>query len=354
MSEKSRVLDIFKITIDDFNKEYSGLKKKVDEIDFHLQEKVRYLETFVEKEESDFKLFSPRDVESVHREEIEEKNKEIDCLEKEKKDFFQKMSFLKEHINKLTVVYESIAEWDGSEFTDLEKKISDKDYFDSLKYADEVPFDYRLLIMDVLEKDRQRLARELHDSTIQDLTHVIHVLELADKFSDKDIKRTKLELISAQRDIRETIDNLRNIVFDLRPMSIDDLGFRATFDRLKYHIENISNMKVNFEIDEIENDNSLDFIILYRIIQELCMNAVKHASATKLDVSLKLLDDVVMLKVIDNGIGFNSDNVQKESKTSFGLEMTKERVSLLNGNMKIVSEEDIGTSIIISFHVASK
>lgn len=351
MTEKSRVLNIFKVTIDDFRKEYDDLKQKADAIDFQLQEKIRYLDTFVKKEESDFKLFSPRDVESVHREEIEEKENEIAVLETEKNALFQKMGYLSSHINKLSIVYESISEWDKDdvqEFSDEKEEIKYLESYDKIK---DEPLAYRVMITDIVEKDRQRLARELHDSTIQDLTHTIHVLELAEKFSDKDLPRTKMELMSAQKNLREIIENLRNIVFDLRPMSIDDLGLGATFERLKYHIEKMSDLRVKFDIDDKIESVNIDTIILYQIIKELCMNVVKHAKASKIDVSLKILNDIVMLKVADDGIGFEYDYTEKQQKTSFGLEMTKERVNLLNGKMKVVSEKDIGTSIIISFHV---
>ena len=351
MTERSRVLNIFKVTIDDFKKEYDDLKEKADQIDFRLQEKMRYLDTFVKKEESDFRLFSPRDVESVHREEIEQKEKEIGELENEKNEFFHKMGYLSNHINKLSLVYESISNWDKDNIVEENSLYVDKGYAESIRKLDEEPLEYRVMITDIVEKDRQRLARELHDSTIQDLTHIIHVLELADKFSDKDLPRAKMELLSAKKNIRETIENLRNIIFDIRPMSIDDLGIRDTLDRLKYHIEKTSGLRVDFDIDDEIESVSIDTVSLYHIIKELCMNVVKHAKATKIELSLRIIDDIVVLKIVDDGIGFDYKASDEYHRTNFGLEMTRERVNLLKGNMKIDSERNIGTTIIISFNI---
>lgn len=347
MKEKAKVLDILKVVIDDFQLEYEELKRKVEEKELQIQEKQRYLLSFVEKEESDFKIFSPRNVESVFKEEIEEKKAEIDEITQNKKVVYKKMGFLSNHINKLNMVYENVLT-QGSDNHILKEEI-DQEYLKRYKASDREEFDYRLLVMDMLEKERLRLARELHDSTIQEMTHVIHVLELAQKFSEQDPIRSRMELQSASRNIRKTIEDLRNKIFDLRPMSIEDLGYEETFSRLKAHIENISDIKIKFTFDRMISEDSMDSLILYRIIQECCMNAVKHSNATKIEVFLKNKDEQIFLEVTDDGIGFDVKELENNNKHNFGLEMTKERTNLLNGKMEIVSEKTIGTTIFISF-----
>jgi two-component system sensor histidine kinase DegS len=203
--------------------------------------------------------------------------------------------------------------------------------------------------MDMLEKERQRIARELHDSTIQEMVHVIHVLELAQKFSAQDPIRGKMELLSASKEIRNTIENIRKVIFDLRPMLLDDLGYTETLNRLKFHLENISDMKVELSIEDISIENTMNGLVLYRIIQECCINAIKHSQGTKVSVSLHCKEDMVSLRIVDNGIGFDMDGLETPNTNSFGLEMTKERVNLLEGTMEVESEKEIGTVIYISF-----
>ncbi len=347
MNEKSKALENLKIVIDDFQNEYVELKKHVTNIDFELQEKERFLLSFMENETIDFKMFSPRNVESVHKEEMEEKRKEINHLEEEKKTYYRKMGFLSGHINKLNLVYENILSDGNDDFT-IKESVENKYIKQMEKYSEE-KINYRVLVMDMLEKERQRIARELHDSTIQEMVHVIHVLELAQKFSAQDPIRGKMELMSASKEIRNTIENIRNVIFDLRPMLIDDLGYTETLNRLKFHLEKVSDMKVELSIEDISIKNTMSGLVLYRIIQECCINAIKHSKGTKVSISLHCKEDMVFLKIIDNGIGFEVNGIETTNTNNFGLEMTKERVNLLEGTMEVESEKDIGTSIFISF-----
>ena len=83
------------------------------------------------------------------------------------------------------------------------------------------------VIINLNEMDRKRIARELHDSTNQNMVCMIHKIELASRFIDTDPIRVKLELGTIKKYLKENIDELRNLVYDLRPMSFDDLGFEV-------------------------------------------------------------------------------------------------------------------------------
>ena len=82
------------------------------------------------------------------------------------------------------------------------------------------------------EMDRKRIANELHDTSIQDLTHIIHQIELAGFYIDIDATKAKLELASVNDEIRKIIKDIRNTIFDLRPMSFDDLGLTGAIENL--------------------------------------------------------------------------------------------------------------------------
>ena len=83
-----------------------------------------------------------------------------------------------------------------------------------------------LTIFKVQEEERQRIARDLHDTSLQNLTHLIHKIELSSLYIDKDPIQAKLELSIVEKSLRKTIEEIRNIIYDLRPMSFDDLGLK--------------------------------------------------------------------------------------------------------------------------------
>ena len=82
------------------------------------------------------------------------------------------------------------------------------------------------LVFEIQELDRRRIARDLHDTSLQNLSHLIHKLELVSMYMDKDMIRAKLELASVSKNINHIIDEIRMVIYDLRPMVFDDLGLK--------------------------------------------------------------------------------------------------------------------------------
>ena len=195
--------------------------------------------------------------------------------------------------------------------------------------------------------ERQRIARDLHDCTIQDLTMLIHKVELASKYIDCDTNLAKLELYHMIKNIRTIIDDMRDIVFNLRPMQIDDLGFtdaiNSLFDVLQEEteIKILSNVKiVNLMSKELS-------VSMYQIIQEICKNAIKHSNARMLKIDISENDLEFKIQIEDDGIGFELPS-KNEANKHFGLLIVKERILLLKGNIRIDSTSGMGTKVIIS------
>ncbi len=199
------------------------------------------------------------------------------------------------------------------------------------------------------EKERQRIARDLHDSSLQDLTHLIHQVELCSLYIDEDSVKAKLELATIGSGLRKVIDDIRNRIYDLRPMTFDDLGLRETLLNLFSLLNLDGNFEIITDIDEINSDSSDEkkqvlLIMLYRIIQECVQNALKHSKGNQIKVSLKESDLSYSINVKDNGVGFDLLEAAKKDK-HFGLRVVNERVFLLNGKMQIDTKN--GTSIMI-------
>ena len=191
------------------------------------------------------------------------------------------------------------------------------------------------------ENDRRRIAEELHDKTVQDLVCVSQKLELAMLYMNKDIVQSKLEVASVRKQIRNIIDEMRDIIYDLRPMSFDDIGWRAACERLQDKLSSEKpEISFHFEIEEIDTNDGIKAISIYRIISEACQNIVKHAKADYVLVSVKNKEDFIEVMIKDNGIGFDGDMEYNH----FGLQFMKERVLMLSGKIDITSDSD-GTCI---------
>lgn len=195
-------------------------------------------------------------------------------------------------------------------------------------------------VLEIQEKERQRIARDLHDSSLQNLTHLVHKVELSSLYIDQDPIKAKLELATIEKNLRKVIEDIRNCIFDLRPMSLDGLGLKETIEKLLLVLNQDKCFKIIMDIDNIASENSESKIMLisiYRIIQECVQNSIKHSKGDKINVSVKDKKDIYEIIIQDNGIGFDENEAMKKDK-HFGLSVIKERVFLLNGKIEIDSQ----------------
>lgn len=204
-------------------------------------------------------------------------------------------------------------------------------------------------VLDVQEKERQRIARDLHDSSLQDLTHLVHQVELSSLYIDKDPLKAKLELASVESGLRKVIDDIRNRIYDLRPMTFDDLGLRETLLNFFSVLNREGHFEILEDIDDIENEfqeeeKEFSLLMIYRIIQECVQNGMEHSKGNQIKVILKKKNEFILIEIADNGIGFDLEEAEKKDR-HFGLSVVKERVFLLGGKMKINTEHGTTVSI---------
>lgn len=209
-----------------------------------------------------------------------------------------------------------------------------------------------LHFLETQECDRNRIARDLHDSSVQSLTSLVHKTELCMRLMDIDTIRVKLELQTMIETIKTIINGMREIIYDLRPMSLNNLGLAVTVESYCIQLQKNYDMVVNLQtIGEEPELLSIVKITLYRILQEACSNIVKHAKASQIDILLSYENEKVFLKIKDNGVGFETETVVSEKKEEelhgFGLTMMKERVALLGGIISIESVIQEGTTITV-------
>lgn len=204
----------------------------------------------------------------------------------------------------------------------------------------------RLEILSMQEAERKRIAEDLHDTTVQDLVHLSQQLELAILYLNKDINQTKIELSEARNNIKKIIEDMRETIYDLRPMAFDDIGWESAIENLKNNLEEKNDINVIFDICNIDNCDSLIKITIYRIIREACQNILKHANASKMVVSMKENTNNISLMIMDDGIGIG----EYDRMNHFGLSMVKEKVGLLSGRLSIFTNEN-GTTLDITIPI---
>lgn len=198
------------------------------------------------------------------------------------------------------------------------------------------------------ELERKRLARDLHDETIQDLFTVNYQLERLE--GDSKISAPVANKIRDIRlNIRDLIDDLRVVCGNLRPPTIDSLGVGAAITSFVNDWSKKTGLQAVVDIDNhlirLPEETELS---IYRIVQEVLRNVEKHAQASKVVVSLQHTSPrALMLAISDNGVGlpenFNLSTLQKQGH--YGLLGISERVALLGGNMSILNLVDGGLMI---------
>ena len=255
---------------------------------------------------------------------------------------------LKESKEKCNELMEKINSY-KSKLSEIEDNIK---VIGEVKEKVEIPSGIEVLSMN--ENDRKRIARDLHDSTIQNLVYLIHKVEFASKFIDQDPIRTKLELSTITKHLKDVIQDMRELVYDLHPMNFDDLGFETTLTNFFDNISHTSEMEISYEINiQYDRYDELILITLFRIIQECCNNAIKHSKGKKLHVVLKENQDLLFLIVQDDGIGFIQLNDSGENEKHFGLKIVKERVSFLSGTC-LFNSTSKGTTVQIEIPISLK
>lgn len=198
----------------------------------------------------------------------------------------------------------------------------------------------KLELIAMQEAERKRIAEDLHDTTVQDLVSLSQQLELATMYLNQDMNQTRLELISAKKNIKKIIDDMRGTIYDLRPMVYDDIGWESSIEKLGNDLKNKSDVSVVFDICNVDDIDSMIKITIYRIIREACQNVCKHARANRMKVIIRKECSNLILNISDDGVGFG----EYDETNHFGLSMIKERVSLLSGKLSILTNEK-GTTI---------
>jgi len=322
------------------------VEQKMREVEYSLQE-------YDQKQDSNMNFFSPVGV----YEEGEEKRELLRTSEQLKEelpklsDKLEQYKYRKEQIQFIRNSFLLASEQKKAEEGKLTITAAD---------SETVVLDKEkgLHILESQEHDRNRIARDLHDSSVQSLTALVHKTELCIRLIDMDTIRVKLELQTMIETIKTIINGMREIIFNLRPMSIDNLGLTVAIDSYCLQLKKNNDIDAEFHNQTEEPKlSSISKITLYRILQEACYNVIKHASASKIDITLSCTETGLHLIVRDNGCGFDTMKLQELSDKTlygFGVSMMRERAVLLGGTFRIESIIDEGTTVYVDIPLQEK
>jgi two-component system sensor histidine kinase DegS len=203
-------------------------------------------------------------------------------------------------------------------------------------------------VIEAQERERQLLVEMMHDGPAQQLTNLILQTEICERLFDQDPNRTREELTNLRQAVTNTFQEVRGIMFDLRPMMLDDLGLVPTLKKFTEGFQEKSGLPVNLTITGQERRlQSHTEATIFRVVQELVKNARDHAHCTSIEVSLDIDEVWVRASVEDNGTGFDVDEVMQavDQYKTVGLATLRERVEMLGGALDIDSGIGRGTKV---------
>jgi signal transduction histidine kinase len=197
------------------------------------------------------------------------------------------------------------------------------------------------------EEERARLARELHDTIGQSLTAVIMTTTAVENSLPADLVTGKEKLANVRSIAVQSLHDLRGLIFDLRPEVLDDLGLGlALHSQVKKHLEP-AGVKVQLRAAGLKDQLPAEIeTAVFRIVQEAITNIARHAQASQANISLTKEDSRLIVRVEDNGVGFDPDLAMQSQQHAWGLRGMEERVTLLGGRFYVGSRPGNGTLVL--------
>lgn len=195
------------------------------------------------------------------------------------------------------------------------------------------------------EQERQRVAADIHDGFLQDLTAVFLKAESARWLLAREkIEDARIAIDDIQEMVRREVQSLRDYIFEVRPPSLDQVGLAPTLRAMVERLADRASLACTFDATNLVDrlPRAVE-TIFYRVAQEALRNTVKHASAENVTITLKKQDDEVTLTVMDDGVGVDPDRAHKQGH--YGIDTMRERVELAGGTFRIGPRISGGTEL---------
>lgn len=204
-------------------------------------------------------------------------------------------------------------------------------------------------IIKAQEEERRRIARDIHDGPAQNIASLVIKTEIVEKLLKRGNIHIEDELKDIKTQLRAVLKEIRGIMYDLRPISLDEVGLIPTIERMAADMSYEKNIAIEIKkISDYPIFNSLNKLIVYRIVQESLNNIIKHSGAKNVVIRMDVRQDSINGSVSDDGKGFDADSFMEAKDKSFGLSSMKERAEIAHGSITIKSVVGKGTKIMFS------
>ncbi len=201
-------------------------------------------------------------------------------------------------------------------------------------------------VIQAQEEERRKISRQIHDGPAQVLSNFILQTEIAVRLFDKDQEQAREELENLKEAATSSFANVRDFIFELRPMMLDDLGLVPTIRRYVEALKEKAGLDTSVTVTGTERRlESHREVMAFRSVQELLANVREHAKATQAKVLLDMGDKQLKVAVEDNGEGFDTESLSFEENPDRGLSRLDKQVELFEGNLDIKSSPDQGTRV---------
>ncbi|WP_430510009.1 sensor histidine kinase [Gottfriedia solisilvae] len=357
IDSKSQVFDI----VEDTRSEYERLRIELEEVKVQVVEKientarldnlVRAARQKLMEVDGDFKRYTESQVKDAYEmaQNIQEQHilslKEEKVLIHRRNELERRLQTLLEQLRRAELLVARISiilNYLKTDFQQVSQMLEDA----KQKQA----FGFQLI--QAQEEERLKLSREIHDGPAQMLANILMRSDFLIKtYRQRPEEDAIKELRDMKEQVRSALGEVRRIIYDLRPMALDDLGLIPTLSKYLKSLEDYNHISIQFDYcgnNERRLDTKLE-VAIFRLIQEAVQNACKHANPSTVIVKIEFLRNKINVLVRDDGVGFNIESGEKEN--SFGLVGMKERVELLNGDFKIDSKLNFGTTIRITLEI---
>jgi len=206
------------------------------------------------------------------------------------------------------------------------------------------------------EEERHRMARELHDETIQNLIAIDQRIQMLSTELDQIQPEQAAQLTSLHRDVNRAVKEVRRLTRALRPIYLEDLGLTTALEMLASDLQRDRQIPVEFQTEgDIRRLNPDVELAIYRIVQEALSNVIRHSEADNVAISFSFRDGHIQAQIQDDGVGFDSSPKASTLATSgkFGLMGMFERADLIGAKLKIDSEPGGGTRVHLTLPTTS-
>lgn len=306
-----------------------------------LDDNSKFIQALENSLDENFESFSPRDVDFESHLKIESLLKEQKKTEAEIEELEAEIAKLNTHLAELEHVLKTARENEKSSL--MKETLKEKTEVDHWSF------------LEMQEREHQYLAKKMHDFALQSFTNLIHKIEICTKFIDVDTVRSRLELHAVSKQIRDIIQDTRDVIYELCPMALDDIHLGYAIEKEIVILRKSEILNVSYETlgEPIELPPIMSLTIL-RIVQEACHNILEHANAKHVLVQVKYEGSSIGIIIEDDGDGFiinDIQNLKRKDGSGLGIPMMQERICLFSGRLDIDSEPGKGTRIVMKIPI---